>query len=193
MTLIKNIITRLYNLRMRISRKTGMGMNILSNEKKATPPQSFYELNAKANNGEIISFESFRNKKVLLVNLASKCGYTPQYNELEELHQQYKNKLRVIGFPSNDFGGQEPGNDQEIEEFCRINFGVSFPLFHKDHVKGEDKQPVYVWLTDPEKNGWNTQEPSWNFCKYLVNEDGQLLGVFSSAVSPTGPEITNQL
>ena len=168
-------------------------MNVLSNEKKITPIQSFYSLSAKANNGEIISFDRFRNKKVLLVNLASKCGYTPQYNELEELHQQYKSKLSVIGFPSNDFGGQEPGNDKEIEEFCRINFGVSFPLFHKDHVKGEDKQPVYEWLTDPEKNGWNEKEPSWNFCKYLVNEDGRLVNVFSPAVSPTGPEITNQL
>jgi Glutathione peroxidase len=192
-TLIKNIITRLYKLRMRISRQTGLGMNVLSNEKKASPSQSFYSLSAKANNGEIISFERFRNKKVLLVNLASKCGYTPQYNELEELHQQYKNNLSVIGFPSNDFGGQEPGNDKEIGEFCRINFGVSFPLFHKDHVKGNDKQSVYEWLTDPEKNGWNDQEPSWNFCKYLVNEDGRLVNVFSSAVSPTGPEITNQL
>ena len=178
---------------MKISRKTGIGMNIRSNENKTTPPQSFYSLQATSNNGKLISFEIFRNKKVLLVNLASKCGYTPQYNELEDLHQRYKNKISVIGFPSNDFGGQEPGDDEEIEQFCRVNFGVTFPIFHKDHVSGTGKQPVYQWLTEDEKNGWNNQEPSWNFCKYLVNEQGSLVSFFSSAVSPTGDEIIKEI
>jgi glutathione peroxidase len=193
MGFIKNIITGLYNLRMKISRKTGIGMNIKSNDSMITPPQSFYSLQATANNGELISFEIFRNKKVLLVNLASECGYTPQYNELENLHQRYKNRVSVIGFPSNDFGGQEPGDDKEIEQFCRLNFGVTFPLFHKDHVSGANKQPVYQWLTDPGRNGWNNHEPSWNFCKYLVTEQGNLANIFSSAVSPTGEEITTKI
>ena len=148
---------------------------------------------AKNNKGEEISFEIFRDRNVLLVNLASNCGYTPQYNELEILHQNHKDRLTVIGFPSNDFGGQEPGNDDEIEKFCRLNFGVTFPLFHKDHVTGIEKQPVYQWLTNKSRNGWNDQQPSWNFCKYLVNEKGNLEGFFSSAVSPTGAEITKYL
>ncbi|MEP6615067.1 MAG: glutathione peroxidase [Ginsengibacter sp.] len=193
MSLVQNIIKQFYNLRMRISKVTGIGMKVRTNDKDIEPPESFYNLSAQANNGQVVSFETFRDKKVLLVNLASKCGFTPQYKELEDLYRQNKNKLTVIGFPSDDFGGQEPGNDTEIAEFCRINYGVSFHLFHKDHVTGEEKQKVYQWLTTPELNGWNQEEPRWNFFKYLVNENGQLVKIFSSAVSPTGPEITNLL
>ena len=90
----------------------------------------------------------------------------------------------MIGFPSNDFGGQEPGTDEEIENFCKVNFGVTFPLFHKDHVKGNNKQPVYQWLCNADKNGWNSEEPSWNFYKYLVDENGNLEKIYSSSVSP---------
>jgi Glutathione peroxidase len=184
MSIIKKIITRLYDLRMKLSKLTGLGININSNNKGIVPAESFYNLEATTNSGEVISFEKFRSKKVLLVNLASQCGYTPQYNELEELYQLHKNKMIVLGFPSNDFGGQEPGTDKEIENFCKVNFGVTFPLFHKDHVKGVGKQPVYRWLSDANKNGWNSEEPSWNFYKYLVDEHGNLDKVFSSSVSP---------
>jgi glutathione peroxidase len=141
-------------------------------------------MEAKANNGEVINFEKFRGKKILLVNLASQCGYTPQYNALEELYKLHKNKIVVLGFPSNDFGEQEPGTDKEIENFCKVNFGVSFPLFQKDCVKGNDKQLVYQWLCTADKNGWNNKEPSWNFCKYLVDEHGNLDKIFSSSISP---------
>ena len=169
---------------MKISKLTGAGISISSNYKKIKPPESFYGLSAKANNGVVVNFEKFRGKKILLVNLASQCGYTPQYNELEKLYQLHNNKMIVLGFPSNDFGGQEPGTDEEIENFCKVNFGVTFPLFHKDHVTGNDKQPVYQWLCNADKNGWNIEEPSWNFYKYLVDEFGNLDKIFSSSVSP---------
>lgn len=184
MGIIKNIATKFYGFRMKVSKLTGMGIAITSNTKKIKPPESFYSLSAKTNNGELMNFEKFSGKKVLLVNLASQCGYTPQYKQLEELHQLYKNEIAVLGFPSNDFGGQEPGTDEEIENFCKVNFGVTFPLFHKDHVIGDNKQPVYQWLCNANKNGWNNEEPSWNFYKYLVDEQGNLEKIYSSSVSP---------
>jgi glutathione peroxidase len=184
MSAIKNIITKLYGFRMKFSKLTGLGISKQENDKKIKAPVSFYSLNAIANNGEVVPFEKFRNKKILIVNLASQCGFTPQYNELEDIFRKHKNDITVLGFPSNDFGGQEPGSDEEIEQFCKVNFGVTFPIFHKDHVKGSAKQPVYQWLCDVEKNGWSNKEPSWNFCKYLIDEYGNLDKVFSSSVSP---------
>ena len=184
MGILKKIITKFYDFRMKLSKVTGIGIGISTNSKKIKPPESFYSLQAKATNGEIVRFERFKGKKVLIVNLASKCGFTPQYNELEELHQLHKDQIEVIGFPSNDFAGQEPGTDEEIENFCKVNFGVTFPLFHKDHVKGKNKQPVYQWLCDADKNGWNSKEPAWNFYKYLIDENGDLDKIFSSSVSP---------
>lgn len=184
MSIFKKIIAIFYKLRMQFSKLTGAGISIRSNSKNKKAMESFYALTAKTITGEDINFEKFRNKKILLVNLASRCGFTPQYMELEELHQQHKNVITVLGFPSNDFGGQEPGSDEEIAQFCKINFGVTFPLFHKDHVKGMDKQPVYQWLCDDKQNGWNNEEPSWNFCKYLVDENGDLINFFSSSVPP---------
>jgi glutathione peroxidase len=169
---------------MKFSKHTGMAISIISNESKIKAPVSFYNLEATANNGQVISFENYRDKKVLLVNLASKCGFTPQYDELEKLQQIHKDKITILGFPSDDFGGQEPGSDNDIAEFCRINFGVTFQLYHKNHVKDLEKQPVYQWLCDEAKNGWSNNEPTWNFCKYLVDENGDLQKFFSSAVSP---------
>jgi glutathione peroxidase len=182
MNILSKIINASYPLRMKISQLTGMGIIIHENIKDINPPESFYSLKAIANNGEEISFEKFKGKKVLIVNLASRCGYTPQYKELESLYQ--KKDIVILGFPANNFGAQEPGSDKEIAEFCKVNFGVTFPLFKKDDVKGNSKQPVYKWLTDQNKNGWNDIEPRWNFYKYLVDEKGNLSKVFSSSVSP---------
>lgn len=178
------MITKLYGLRMKVSKLTGMGIKININGKKATPKKSFYELEAKNGLGEVISFERFRGKKVILVNLASQCGFTPQYNDLEALYQGHKNEIMVLGFPSNDFGAQEPGTDEEIQNFCKINFGITFPLFRKDHVKGIHKQAVYQWLCEADKNGWNNEDPTWNFYKYVVDEQGNLEKISSSSVSP---------
>ncbi|MEO6330743.1 MAG: glutathione peroxidase [Ginsengibacter sp.] len=189
MSAIKNLIKKFYSLRMNFSKGTGLGITVKANSKTITAPVSFYSLEAKANNGDLIPFEKFRDKKILIVNLASKCGFTPQYEELEKLNRLHKNTLVILGFPSDDFGGQEPGDDNEIADFCRINFGVTFQLFHKDHVKGSEKQPVYQWLCDSAKNGWSNEEPTWNFCKYLVDENGDLQTFFSSSVSPSGKEV----
>ena len=184
MGILKKIVTILYSMRMKFSKLTGLGISKRANKKQTMAPVNFYSLQAKTSRGEIVSFEEFRGKKTLLVNLASQCGFTPQYNELEELNQAHKDDLIILGFPSNDFGAQEPGTDEEIEQFCKVNFGVTFPLFQKDHVKGVNKQPVYQWLCDAAKNGWNNEEPSWNFCKYLIDEQGNLEKIFSSSVSP---------
>ena len=148
---LKDILKKFYRLRMKFSNHTGMGISAESNEKKIKAPVAFYKLEAQTNNGKRVSFEKFTNKKVLLVNLAIKCGFTPQYDELQELQQLHNVKIIILGFPSNDFGSQEPGSDEDIAEICKINFGVTFQLFHKDHVKGVDKQPVYQWLCDASK------------------------------------------
>jgi len=183
MGIIKKLISSLYPLRMKFSKHTGMGIKIAENRSIKRGPVNFYSLKATTNTGREISFEKYRGKKILIVNLASRCGYTPQYAELEKLHQQNENII-ILGFPSNNFGAQEPGTDEEIAEFCTVNFGVTFPLFKKDDVKGNNRQPVYQWLSDEDKNGWNNEEPQWNFYKYLVDESGNLSKVFSSSVSP---------
>lgn len=183
MSIISKIITAAYPLQMKISKLTGMGIRIVENKENVIAPKSFYILNAVLNNGEMVSFEKFKNRKVVIVNLASQCGFTPQYEELEKLYKQSKN-LEILGFPANNFDSQEPGTDEEISQFCKINFGVTFPIFKKNDVKGNTKQPVYEWLTEKSKNGWNVLEPQWNFYKYLIDENGNLSKLFSSSVSP---------
>jgi glutathione peroxidase len=150
-------------------------------------PGSLYDFKMNALDGKAIDFAQYKGKTLLIVNTASKCGYTPQYAELQELHKQYGNKVVILGFPANNFGGQEPGSNSEIAEFCQKNYGVSFQMFEKISVKGEDQHALYAWLK--EKTG---QEPTWNFCKYLVKPDGTVK-FFASKVKPTAPEIVNEL
>lgn len=178
---------------MKISKHTGAGITIVTNVTNAQPAYSFYKLSAMSIAGKEISFEQYAGKKVLLVNVASECGFTPQYKELEQLHQLYKDRLVVLGFPSNDFGKQEPGTDEAIADFCAVNFGVTFQLFSKGTVTGTSKQQVYEWLTSPSINGWNSVQPSWNFCKYLISENGTLLGFYSSSVSPLSDNIVKAI
>ena len=154
-----------------------------------TMESSFYDFKMKDINGQEVDFSEFKGKKLLLVNVASKCGYTKQYAQLQELHETFGDKVLVLGFPANNFGGQEPGTNAEIKEFCSTEFGVTFPMFEKISVKGFDKHPLYRWLSDASQNGWNDEEPSWNFCKYFINEKGELLKFFSSAVTPLDEEI----
>jgi glutathione peroxidase len=182
MNFLRKIINQTYPLRTWFSKVTGLGIEVYENKNKEPASESFYSLKAILNSGKEISFEKFRGKKVLLVNVASECGFTPQYAELEKLYQQ--DEVIVLGFPSNNFGSQEPLNDEKIANFCKVNFGVTFPVFKKNDVTGFEKQPVYKWLTDPGKNGWNNEEPKWNFYKYLVDENGNLEKIFSSSVSP---------
>jgi glutathione peroxidase len=160
------------------------------NSKKASPLSSFYQLKALANNGKVIKFKSFEGRKVLLVNTASDCGYTAQYKELQELYEMHRNDLVILAFPANDFKEQEKGSDEEIAQFCRLHYGVMFPIMQKSIVKkGGQQNEVFEWLTHKSKNGWNDNEPQWNFCKYLVNEQGLLTHIFNAAVSPLSKSV----
>jgi glutathione peroxidase len=153
----------------------------------------FYSFKMKALDGDTIDFAKYKGKKVLVVNTASKCGFTPQYEELQKLHLEYGDKVAVLGFPCNQFGGQEPGTSSEIQSFCKKNYGVTFQMFEKLDVKGTNQDPLYKWLTDKSQNGWNDKVPSWNFCKYLINEKGELVEFYGSTVSPTGNKITEAI
>ena len=155
----------------------------------ADPLTSFYNLEANSIKGEVIKMDKFKGKKILLVNVASQCGLTPQYSDLEKLYQKYSDNLIVLGFPSNDFLRQEPGSNKEIANFCSKNYSVTFPLFEKAKVKGSKKHAIYQWLTDPKQNGWNKKGPSWNFTKYLINEEGKLIKRFSPRTLPLSDEI----
>lgn len=156
-----------------------------------TMESSFYDFKLKDINGKEVDFAAYKGKKLLLVNVASKCGYTKQYAQLQELYAEHGDKIVILGFPANNFGGQEPGSNEEIAAFCDAEFGVTFPMFEKISVKGFDKHPLYRWLSDASQNGWNNEEPSWNFCKYFVNEKGELVKFFPSSVAPLDEEILN--
>ncbi len=161
---------------------------------KTTPPVSLYSLKTILNDGSVLDMASLKGKKILLVNTASDCGYTAQYDQLQQLYSQYACSMVVIGFPANDFREQEKGTDGEIASFCKKNFGVSFPLAQKSVViKASNQNPIFQWLTDSAKNGWNSQPPSWNFCKYLVNEEGVLVDCYDAGIEPLGAEIKNAI
>jgi glutathione peroxidase len=143
-------------------------------------------------NGKNLDFSSLKGKKVLVVNTASECGYTPQYAQLQELYDHYKNKnFVVVGFPCNQFGGQEPGNEAAIKSFCSKNYGVTFPMMKKSDVKGSNQNPVYHFLTSKAENGLQDSEVKWNFQKYLVDENGKLVKVLPSSAQPLDKEITD--
>ncbi|OHX66327.1 glutathione peroxidase [Flammeovirga pacifica] len=154
----------------------------------------FYSFKMKKLNGEVLDFQSLKGKKILIVNTASKCGYTPQYEALQELHEKYGEELVILGFPCNQFGGQEPGSSEEIASFCKINYGVTFTMMEKVNVKKKDDQsPLYRWLSDPDENGWNDEAPSWNFCKYYINEKGELKDFFNSNIKPMDEEVIKSI
>ena len=143
--------------------------------------------------GKEINFADFKGKKILIVNTASECGFTPQYADLEKLSNEYKDKLVVIGFPANNFGGQEPGSNVEIGAFCQKNYGVTFPLAAKVSVKGDDTAPIFKYLTEKELNGVKNTSILWNFTKFLVDENGKLVDSFISTTKPTHEAITKYL
>ena len=157
----------------------------------ASSMKSFYDLQLNDINGDEIDLQSFKGKKVLLVNVASKCGYTDQYEDLQELYETHGDKLEIIGIPCNDFGRQEPGSANEIQKFCKLNYGVTFTLAEKQKIKSKPMSGIYQWLSDPNLNGWNSSLPSWNFCKYVINESGELTHFFKSGVDPNGRKILN--
>ena|SRR5689334_2890956 len=190
MTLRQTILKALYPLWMFLGRAFGKRSKVLINKRNIQPLQSFYDLSAQLNNGTILSFNSLKGKKLLLVNTASDCGYTNQYDDLQKLYEEHRDMLAIIAFPANDFKEQEKGSDEEIGNFCKINFGVTFPIALKGSVvKGNEQQGVFRWLTDKTKNGWNNQPPTWNFSKYLLNEEGVLVNYFDPAISPLSEEV----
>lgn len=161
--------------------------------KNYTGEKSIYDFKMKTIDGEEISMSKFKGKKMLIVNVASECGFTPQYKSLQALHEKYGNKVTVIGFPANNFGAQEPGNEGQIKEFCKKNYGVTFQMMEKISVKGEDMHPLYQWLSNKELNGSCNDAPKWNFCKYLIDEKGNIVKFFSSKVDPMSEDITSLL
>ncbi len=152
-------------------------------------PASIYDFKVAGLTGGTIDFSKYKGKKILIVNTASECGYTPQYADLQATYEKYKGKLVIVGFPANDFGKQEPGTNQEIEVFCKKNYGVTFPMAAKISVKGDEKAPIYVWLTEQKYNKLKDSEVKWNFQKYLIDEQGKLIAVFPHRMKPTDAEI----
>ena len=156
----------------------------------AQTSKCLYDFKAKTIDGKDFDFSSLKGKKVMIVNTASKCGYTPQYKQLEELYQKYKSKnFEIIGFPANNFLWQEPGTNSEIKEFCTKNYGVSFQMMEKISVKGKDMHPIYQWLTEKTQNQLKDAPVKWNFQKFLIDENGKLAEVYLSAESPTSENI----
>ena len=152
--------------------------------------KNFHDFKAESITGEMIEFSSFKGKKVLVVNTASECGLTPQYEQLQELYETYGGKgFEIVGFPANNFGKQEPGSDAEIKTFCEQNYGVSFTMMSKISVKGEDINPIYAWLTQKSKNGVKDSEVTWNFQKYFIDEKGHLVDFATPKTNPLDDKI----
>lgn len=162
-----------------------LGFVLLSAQAK-----TIYSYKVESLDGGQIDFSKFKGKKILIVNTASKCGYTPQYEDLENIYKKYQNQLVIVGFPANNFKQQEPGSNAEIREFCQANYGVTFPMAAKVSVIGEDTAPIFKFLTEKKLNGKKDTQIAWNFTKFLIDEKGKLIDSFPSKVKPTDPEIT---
>ncbi|UFH53985.1 glutathione peroxidase [Spirosoma sp. KNUC1025] len=152
------------------------------------PAKSLYDFTVKSIDGKPVSLSGFKGKKVVILNVASKCGFTPQYADWEKFYKEHGDKVVVLGFPANNFKNQESGSNDEIATFCKKNYGVTFPMFEKVSVLGDDQAPLYKWLSTKDMNGWNDKVPTWNFCKYVINEKGELTHFFASKVKPEDEE-----
>jgi len=170
-----------------------LGSSFISKTDTSVQTQTIYDFKVASLNGGTIDFADFKGKKILIVNTASKCGFTPQYEELQALFEKYKDRLVIIGFPANNFFSQEPGSNENIEAFCKKNYGVTFPMAAKISVKGKDMAPIYKWLCNKAENGVMDAKVSWNFNKFLLDENGKLIGHFKSKVKPVSEEIINKL
>ena len=164
--------------------------SFLGNAQTVAPNESLYDIKIEGIDGKQLNLNQYKGKKILFVNVASKCGFTNQYDGLQELYTKYKDKLVIIGLPCNQFGGQEPGEESEIQSFCRLNYGVDFPMTAKIDVKGDSQHNLYKWLTQKNKNGKMDSSVKWNFQKYLVDEEGRLIDVFYSITKPMRTKIT---
>ncbi|MFT4154518.1 glutathione peroxidase [Parafilimonas sp.] len=186
MTIRQKIMKLIYPLIMKSNKNKG----VCSNKGQVKPVTPIYNLSFELNNGRTESLSSFKGKKLMIVNTASDCGYTNQYENLEKLYEQYN--IAIIGFPANDFGKQEKGNDDTIARFCKLNYGVTFPLAKKSVViKSPDQNKIFEWLSNEHKNGWLNKAPVWNFSKYLINEAGVLTHYFEPGIEPLSGEVIN--
>ena len=177
---------------------TGIGgfmfsKNSINASSKSSSKKSFYDIGLNDINGNPIDLRSFEGKKIMLVNVASRCGYTSQYSDLQNLYSTKSDKIEIIGIPCNDFGRQEPGTPEEIKNFCSTNYGVTFTITEKSKIKSYPTSEIYKWLSNPELNGWNSTLPSWNFCKYIIDEKGNLIKFFKSGVNPNSSDILSLL
>ena len=152
-----------------------------------------YHVKINSLQGKPINLSDYKGKKILFVNVASKCGFTPQYRDLQKLYDQYQDQLMIIGVPCNQFGKQEPGTSSEIQEFCQVNYGVNFLITEKVDVKGNNQHPLYNWLTQKSENGKRSSSVKWNFQKYLIDENGELIDHYYSITKPTSRKITKHL
>ena len=167
--------------------------NLKANKLHEKKMNNFYDISIKNINGNNIDLSKLEGKHILVVNVASRCGYTSQYEGLQKLYEDNKDQIEIIGVPCNDFGRQEPGTASEIKEFCSINYGVEFTLTEKQSTKGKSKSKLYHWLSNPDLNGWNSELPSWNFCKYIINNNGELTHFFPSNIKPNSSSIKDAL
>lgn len=190
MTYRQKVLKAAYPALMWFNKITGKKTKVMESSEGVTTLRSLHNLSVHLNNGTELPLGTFKGKKVLLVNTASNCGYTNQYDDLQKLYEGHKDKLMILAFPANDFKEQEKGTDKEIAEFCKVNYGITFPLAAKSSViKGKEQNEIFKWLSDEMLNGWNDQDPTWNFCKYLVDEDGKLIKFFDTGVSPLSDEV----
>lgn len=184
----------LYPTMMKAGKAIVPDNKVVENKDLVSPQTSIYDLNIVLNNQQTLSLSTLKGKKVLFVNTASACGLTPQYKELQQLQEAFADSLTIIGFPANDFKEQEKGSDEEIAGFCQMNYGVTFPLAKKSTViKTPSQNKVFEWLTSANQNGWSDQEPTWNFSKFLVNENGVLTHYFPPIESPLSEEVMKAL
>lgn len=164
-----------------------------STMEQTTSTASIYDIKINKLDGTSLDLSSFKGKKILFVNVASECGFTPQYADLQKLYEEHSDKVEIIGVPCNQFGGQEPGEASEIAQFCERNYGVTFTITEKVDVKGDDQHPLYAWLTSKEKNGVMDATVKWNFHKFLVNEEGELIQMYGSRVNPLDDELLSEI
>jgi glutathione peroxidase len=190
----QNMLKSFYPVLTSVTRFFGVNSKVVLPKTVSDPVTSVYTIPFKLINGDTADLSAYRGKKIVVVNTASDCGYTGQYEELQKLYEQRKDELVIIGFPANDFKQQEKGSNEEIASFCKKNYGVDFPLAMKTTViKSADQHPIFQWLSDQKQNGWNEQAPSWNFSKYVIDEQGKLIGYFDPGVSPLGHDFTKVL
>ncbi len=190
----QNVLKSFYPVLTSVTRFFGVNSKVVLPKTVSDPVTSVYAIPFELINGDTADLSAYRGKKIVVVNTASDCGYTGQYEELQKLYAQRKDDIVIIGFPANDFKQQEKGSNEEIASFCKKNYGVDFPLAMKTTViKSADQHPIFKWLSDQKQNGWNGQAPSWNFSKYIIDEQGKLIGYFDPGVSPLGSDFINVL